>query len=330
MRKLRILILIFFVVVTAIFAFSRVRDYLTSDSHAPVIQADSDSIQVYVGATDADLMAGMSAQDNLDGDVTDTLAVVSKSKFISKGTLRVNYAAFDRNNNVGTYSRNVTYVDYISPRFVVTSPLRFLSGNSDYDYLAGIGAEDCLDGNISGQIKMTLGDTTAVSDSVSRRMLNLQVTNSAGDTSVIELPLSFEDHKTYDEAAASKDVRKILPPGAMNITVVRKLYFQGHSVDFRCSLSEEGLRRFAEKRKYVFKQYDLVKDDHLEYYLYDKDHKIFFQFPHVNTGKLVGHHHADYLTCTAICGSEKKPPTMEDLLYVYDAKCSILWATYSK
>lgn len=201
MRKLRILILIFFVVVTAIFAFSRVRDYLTSDSHAPVIQADSDSIQVYVGATDADLMAGMSAQDNLDGDVTDTLAVVSKSKFISKGTLRVNYAAFDRNNNVGTYSRNVTYVDYISPRFVVTSPLRFLSGNSDYDYLAGIGAEDCLDGNISGQIKMTLGDTTAVSDSVSRRMLNLQVTNSAGDTSVIELPLSFEDHKTYDEAA---------------------------------------------------------------------------------------------------------------------------------
>lgn len=201
MRKLRILILIFFVVVTAIFAFSRVRDYLTSDSHAPVIQADSDSIQVYVGATDADLMAGMSAQDNLDGDVTDTLAVVSKSKFISKGTLRVNYAAFDRNNNVGTYSRNVTYVDYISPRFVVKSPLRFLSGNSDYDYLAGIGAEDCLDGNISGQIKMTLGDTTAVSDSVSRRMLNLQVTNSAGDTSVIELPLSFEDHKTYDEAA---------------------------------------------------------------------------------------------------------------------------------
>ena len=201
MRKLRILILIFFVVVTAIFAFSRVRDYLTSDSHAPVIQADSDSIQVYVGATDADLMAGMSAQDNLDGDVTDTLAVVSKSKFISKGTLRVNYAAFDRNNNVGTYSRNVTYVDYISPRFVVTSPLRFLSGNSAYDYLAGIGAEDCLDGNISGQIKMTLGDTTAVSDSVSRRMLNLQVTNSAGDTSVIELPLSFEDHKTYDEAA---------------------------------------------------------------------------------------------------------------------------------
>ena len=201
MRKLRILILIFFVVVTAIFAFSRVRDYLTSDSHAPVIQADSDSIQVYVGATDADLMAGMSAQDNLDGDVTDTLAVVSKSKFISKGTLRVNYAAFDRNNNVGTYSRNVTYVDYISPRFVVKSPLRFLSGNSDYDYLTGIGAEDCLDGNISGQIKMTLGDTTAVSDSVSRRMLNLQVTNSAGDTSVIELPLSFEDHKTYDEAA---------------------------------------------------------------------------------------------------------------------------------
>ena len=201
MRKLRILILIFFVVVTAIFAFSRVQEYLTSDSHAPVIRAESDSIQVSVGATDADLLAGMSAQDNLDGDVTNTLAVISKTKFISKGTLRVNYAAFDQNNNVGTYSRNVTYVDYVSPHFAVKAPLRFLSGNSDYDYLANIRAEDCLDGNISGQIKMTLGDTTTLSDTVSTRTLNLQVTNSAGDTAVLELPITFEDHKTFDEAA---------------------------------------------------------------------------------------------------------------------------------
>lgn len=201
MRKLRILILIFFVVVAAIFTFNRVQELLTTDSHAPVITADADSIQVSVSATDAELLQGMSAQDNLDGDVTNTLAVVSKSKFSTKGTLRVNYAAFDQNNNVGTYSRNVTYVDYVSPRFSLKRPLRFLNGNSDYDYLAYVQAEDCLDGNITGQIKMTLGDMTTVSDDISTRLLNLQVTNSAGDTSVLELPVTFENHNTFDEAA---------------------------------------------------------------------------------------------------------------------------------
>ena len=152
-----------------------------------------------------------------------------------------------------------------------------------------------------------------------------QATDAFGNKGAI-----VEKFKDYSDVDSSDELHKFLPPGAKDITVARKLYFQGHAVDFRCSISEDDLRKFAAKRKYVFKQYDLVKDDHLEYYLYDKDHKIFFQFPHVNTGKLVGHHHADYLTCTAICGSEKKPPTMEDLLYVYDAKCSILWATYSK
>ena len=139
-----------------------------------------------------------------------------------------------------------------------------------------------------------------------------------------------EEFKDYSDVGLFDELRRFLPPGAKDITVARKLYFQGHAVDFRCSISEDDLRKFAAKRKYVFKQYDLVKDGHFEFHLHNDDHKIFSQFPWVDTGKLVGHHHADYLTCTAICGSEKKPPTMEDLLYVYDAKCSILWATYSK
>ena len=139
-----------------------------------------------------------------------------------------------------------------------------------------------------------------------------------------------EEFKDYSDVGLFDELRRFLPPGARDITVARKLYFQGHAVDFRCSISEDDLRKFAAKRKYVFKQYDLVKVDYSKFYLHKDDHKIFALLPHVNTGKLVGHHHADFLVCAAICGSEKSPPTMEDLLYVYDAKCSILWATYSK
>ena len=153
-----------------------------------------------------------------------------------------------------------------------------------------------------------------------------KATDAFGDKGAV-----VEEFKDYSDVDLFDELHDFLPPGAKDIIVARKLYFQGHAVDFRCRVSEEDLRKFASRRNYVFKQFDLVKDDYSQFHLYKKDHKIFSQFPRVSTGELVGHHHADYLTCAAICGSEKSPsPTMEDLLYVYDAKCSTLWGTYSK
>ena len=201
MRKFRYLVLAFFAVVFVVFSFTRVKENITSDYTAPVIHADSDSLQVSVMAGDDELLAGMSAVDNLDGDVTNTLVVVSKSKFIAKGMLRVNYAAFDKNNNVGIAARNVTYTDYHSPRFSMSQPLRFLSGNTDNNYLKNISASDCLDGNITQQIKINFGDTETTSNTSTRRKLYIQVTNSAGDTSTLELWATFEDYNSFNTPA---------------------------------------------------------------------------------------------------------------------------------
>lgn len=201
MKKLRIMIVIFFVVVLGIFVVTRVREELTADSSAPVITADSDAITVSVSATDEDLLAGMTAVDNLDGDVTDTLVVVSKSKFITKGTLRVNYAAFDNNNNVGVYSREVTFSDYHSPRYSISQPLRFLNGNSGSESLQYISAEDCLDGNITQQIRITYGETKVIDDTTSVQPANLMVTNSAGDNAVLTIRILHEDYSAYNMQA---------------------------------------------------------------------------------------------------------------------------------
>lgn len=201
MRRLRLLLLVFFLVVFAVFLASSVREYLTSDYEAPVISADSDILNLSVNVTDEELLAGMNAVDNLDGDVSNSLVVVSKSKFIAKGTRNVNYAAFDNSNNVGTYMRKLVYTDYHSPRFVMDEPLRFVAGNSSYDYLRHIQALDCLDGNLSSQIKITFGETETASDSVSVQKVNIQVTNSAGDTSALELTAAFEDFESYSKAS---------------------------------------------------------------------------------------------------------------------------------
>ena len=201
MRTLRLLILIFFLAVFAFFMVTNIREYLTSDSKEPVITAESDTMQASVSVTDAELLAGMQAIDNLDGDVTDTLVVVSKSKFIAPNTRHITYAAFDQNNNVGTYTRRLVYTDYHAPRFSLSEPFRFVAGNSSYDYLRYIRAEDCLDGNLSSQIKITFGETETASGSTSIQKVNIQVTNSAGDTSVLELIASFEDFDSYSKAS---------------------------------------------------------------------------------------------------------------------------------
>lgn len=201
MRKLRILLLIFFLIVFSIFMATTIHEYMTSDYETPEITAETDVLNISVNAKEEDLLAGMTAMDNLDGDVTDSLVVVSQSKFVAKNTRNVYYAAFDESNNVGTYTRKVIYTDYHSPRFILTEPLRYVAGNSSYDYFRYLRAIDCLDGNITSQVKINQGDLNISSESVSNRKLYLQVTNSAGDTVTLELTATFEDYETYSKAS---------------------------------------------------------------------------------------------------------------------------------
>lgn len=214
MKQLRIALLAFFIVTAAVFGYTYFRRHYTADHKAPVITADSDSIVVSISATEEDMLAGMKAYDDRDGDVTDRMVVVSKSKFIKKGTLHVNYAAFDSSRNVGTYTRELTYLDYVSPHFHLYAPLRFASGASGYDCLDYVTAEDCLDGNITQQIKISFGKTTTVTGDTTEQTVTLQVTNSCGDTSTLELPFTKEEFLTYSRPApALKEYVAYVPKG---------------------------------------------------------------------------------------------------------------------
>lgn len=197
MKRLRILIVLFSIAVFGFYAVYRVREAMTSDYTAPVITADYDSILASVYTSDQELLTGMRASDNLDGDVTDSLVLVSKSKFILDKTRYVNYAAFDKNNNVGTYTRILSYTDYIPPHFSISQPLRFLEGNGNLNALNNISAYDCLDGDITKQIMITYGNKGVISDTVKGQNINLQVTNSAGDTATLELVYTTEDYNTF-------------------------------------------------------------------------------------------------------------------------------------
>lgn len=188
MKGLRIVLLIFFLAVAGIYGWDRYERWKTEDVVAPVIRADTDMLELPVSADDKDLMEGMTVHDNADGDLTGTLIVTSKSNLIGKGTIHVNYAAFDRSMNVGTYQRTVRYTDYVSPHFSVTAPLNALASlNSTADLAQYVTAADCLDGDITNNIKFVYG--TFVADR--ERNLTFEVTNSVGDTASIKAVVSL-------------------------------------------------------------------------------------------------------------------------------------------
>ena len=142
----------------------------------------------------------------------------------------------------------------------------------------------------------------------------------------------MEVYKDYDAAAvASKDLGKIVPPGATDITVVYHVYFQGYSNNFRCSVSKDDLMKFAAERKYVFKEYNLLDYGYgRDFSWHNKDDTLFSQFPDIENGQVVNHHPDGYLRCVAIDGYDGGTRAEEELLYLYDVKCSILWVKCSR
>ena len=136
-------------------------------------------------------------------------------------------------------------------------------------------------------------------------------------------------YKDYDAAAAaSKDLGKIVPPGATDITVVSQVYFQGYSDNFKCHVSNDDFKKFVAERKYVFMEFDIEKDfGSPRCFDWDsEDDPLFSQFPKMRNGKMVDHHPDGFLGCVANSRIEGGNPNERSLQYVYDTKCSILWA----
>lgn len=196
MRLLRIIILVFFLITSLIYGVNFAREKLDQDNVAPVITAESDEIEVSVEATDEELLAGITAIDDKDGDVTQSLVVVSQMDFITKGTRKVNYAAFDAHNNVGTYSRKITYTDYRSPRFSSTKPFHFVYSDDDSSstVFSQVIASDVLDGDLTASIRIVYG---SASESGTVYPVVMSVTNSAGDTASISVNAYREDTTSF-------------------------------------------------------------------------------------------------------------------------------------
>jgi hypothetical protein len=161
----------------------------TSDTEGPVIQFTSDSIETSINAAKADLLQGVTAYDNKDGDVSDTLLIESISKFTNSRKRIITYAAFDSHKNITKRERELTYTDYVPPRFSMSKPLVFAIGDVA-NIIDGMTVLDCIDGDLTDKIRYEQPDITfGISSGIFP--FEFRVTNSAGDTAYLPVEIEF-------------------------------------------------------------------------------------------------------------------------------------------
>lgn len=190
MRKIKIFTVILFICSAAIYIGCRMYAGVMTDHTSPVISG-GDNIQVSVEDPREKLLEGMTAEDDRDGDVTDSLVVQELSEFDDEGKRTVRYAAVDKSGNVGYFSRSLEYTDYQQPVFSLSAPLRFPLG-TEFNICSGITASSSLDGDLTNNIKYTL-DKAVSTATAGTYQVEFRVMDSAGRTSYLQTEMEVYD-----------------------------------------------------------------------------------------------------------------------------------------
>ena len=153
----------------------------------PTIQCDDTTLEVFSTDTSEALLAGVTAYDAQDGDLTDRIIIAGISKLISNNTAKVTYLVFDSDDNMASCIRRIRYVDYYKPYFTIDPqlPLVYPQG-ADVTVTDRVGAIDILDGSISDRIRVSTLESTSDPELYE---ITVQVTNSVGDTAWLKLPV---------------------------------------------------------------------------------------------------------------------------------------------
>lgn len=186
MRYIRILVIILFIASLGIYGAARIKEQATEDPTRPVITSDREELEVSTSYEESDLLEGLTAEDEKDGDLTDQIMAGNFSRFIEPGVCNLTYVVFDSSNQAATLTRRVRFTDYEAPKFTLTQPLVFAVGTEN-NARSYVHAADQIDGDISSMVKLlesnvdyrTAGDYT----------IQVEVSNSLGDTTQAELPV---------------------------------------------------------------------------------------------------------------------------------------------
>jgi len=196
MKLLRIAGALLFLLSTI--AFTGFKFYVANnlDLAGPIISCPN-SITTSVGATEEELLRGVTAYDQQEGDVTKSIIIEEISKFTAASKRIITYAAFDSNNNIAKKECELIYSDYSPPRFTLSKPLIFNVGEQ-FDIIQYMKATDCIDGELTDKIKYDV-PSLDFGESEGSYEVEFRVANSAGDTAALPVSVEFRYPNNGDD-----------------------------------------------------------------------------------------------------------------------------------
>ena len=214
MRRLKIAVCLIFVASCVIFAGYTVKSKMLEDHTPPVITCKDKTVTLSVQTDQKKqkkaLLKGVKAEDNRDGDLTSSVRIASMSHFIAPGKRTITYVVFDKANQAGTLERTVQYEDYTPPKIHLTAPLRYSTTElSKANLTENMTAEDCLDGDLTSQIRTSLDDSM-YNTSAGVYKVTVQVSNSAGDVCSVPLEITVTESGDRQEQMKEYPVYRII------------------------------------------------------------------------------------------------------------------------
>lgn len=209
--RIKVIGILALILAVAVFLGYRAVAAIRRDSTPPQIHLEEGTLKISVKDGAETLLAGVTATDNRDGDVTASVVVEGVELVDGSGRITVRYAAFDSAGNVTKASREGVYTDYQRPLFTLKAPLLYRYG-SNFDVLSTVGAEDMLEGDIQHRIRATpLGQETITM--LGSHDVRFQVTNALGDTVTLVLPVEVYDPQQYSATVTLNRYLIYLEPG---------------------------------------------------------------------------------------------------------------------
>lgn len=195
MKGIRAVIIIIFLAAAGIYGVAVYQENRENDPNRPNITSEEERIVVPCSYTEEDILAGLSAWDEEDGDLTGEILLGDLSRFVAPGVCRATYVVFDSANQAATLTREVEFEGYRSPQFTLTAPLVFKEGESG-NAVSHVGATDLLDGDISDQVKMTDNDISYLR--TGDYTMTVEVSNRFGDFADAVFPVHVVEKETQE------------------------------------------------------------------------------------------------------------------------------------
>ncbi|MBC1797668.1 DUF5011 domain-containing protein [Listeria booriae] len=164
-----------------------------TSNDAPVITASDKTLKK--GAS-FDPMAGVSASDTEDGNLTNSVSMTANDVDTSAvGTYHVTYSVTDSDGNTTTKTITVTVTSNDAP-VIVASDQTIKKGKA-FDVMAGVSANDLEDGDVTGGITVTANDVDT--NTVGTYHVTYSVTDSDGNTTTktITVTITSNDAPTF-------------------------------------------------------------------------------------------------------------------------------------